>query len=210
MKTLLTSLVLGLSLLAGCASTPTVTPVVEKQALERQVVRKLEGSFGGVCSMVMLEDGLGLTAAHCERMLDPSVVIKVDGYDDLMLVKTDEKCPCIHVAARNARQDEKLLLVGYPMGSIQFVTEGRVQGWYVYDGRRYMMTEASAAPGNSGGGAFIYQNGELRLVGILVAGAVTGNVNLVVHYDEMVEFLNAYMINELIKELVKIRDGVKR
>jgi S1-C subfamily serine protease len=62
--------------------------------------------------------------------------------------------------------------VGYPYSVGQIVTYGFVQTrWYDEDdGQVYLISTASAAPGNSGGPLFVIRDGQAYLIGIVVLG----------------------------------------
>lgn len=152
--------------------------------------RSLERENGDkFCSAVVIRPGLVLTADHCiagesHAAIQPNgpnglIVARGDnGALDLALIlypHAEAACPCVKLADHEAHVDEKVFIMGYPRGITQVVTEGRSQGVVEADvifpgvGRRLVLT-ASATNGNSGGGVFVFRNGEYQLVGILVEG----------------------------------------
>jgi hypothetical protein len=187
---LLSTILLGLTLaLAGCA---TVDSTRQEVGGQRQVVRILSESFGN-CSGVMLSDGLILTAKHCAPLFKPEQVVKTSTFSDLMLVRSTERCPCVHLAKR---APNKVYVVGFPYGNVvqsQYVTEGYVQGFSTMEGERFTWLSAPAGPGNSGGAVLMVQDGEVVLVGVLVAGMTMGTVTAAVSYEDIKEFLNDYL-----------------
>jgi S1-C subfamily serine protease len=50
---------------------------------------------------------------------------------------------------------------------------------------------AAAQPGNSGGGVFVYRDGEWQLVGILVAGAQSGTLTFAVDLATIKQYLHS-------------------
>jgi len=192
MKSLLKALVAGVILVAGCSAIPTEV----SYTTPRQVVRMLSNDTYS-CSGVVLSDALVLTAKHCEMLFKNTQVVKKSDFADLMLVRSKEKCPCVHIASKTPNIDDKVWVVGFPSGGMlrtQYVTEGRVQGYTEVEGERFMAVSAPSAPGNSGGAVLMIQDGQWVLVGVLVAGIPGyGHVALSVTYEDTKEFLTDYM-----------------
>ena len=126
-----------------------------------------------------------LTAAHVASIDSDSSplllngkrvkVLKVDEELDLALLEV-EPGPYVELGVVPAI-DSVGYIVGYPMsqrGVPQFLTEGRVMG-HSPDLKR-TFTAIPAAPGNSGGGLFAYQDGKWKLTGILVSVSAMGGM----------------------------------
>ncbi len=178
----------------------------------RQETVKLHKEGFPVGSGVILLPGFVLTAAHVadapdlETNRSPSdikgnVILNSDYLQnkiDLSLLWYSEGiyCPCVKLASREAEVDEQVIVVGYPMGLTQVLTEGRSQGVKRITfptllgeedlGDRLVLT-ASAYGGNSGGGVFVYREGQWQLVGIVVQKA--GNLTLAVPLKDIKGFL---------------------
>ena len=124
---------------------------------------------GGSGSVVMVAPGLALTAAHVAMNENLYIngkltkTIKIDEERDIALVSVALDCPCAPIGSM-PNLDDKVVAVGWPLGAVEFATEGRVQGW----DRFRIWSSSPIAPGNSGGGLFAFQAGEWKLVGITV------------------------------------------
>lgn len=124
---------------------------------------------GGSGSVVMVAPGLALTAAHVAMNENLYIngkltkTIKIDEERDIALVSVALDCPCAPLG-NMPNLDDKVVAVGWPLGAVEFATEGRVQGW----DRFRIWSSSPIAPGNSGGGLFAFQAGEWKLVGITV------------------------------------------
>lgn len=189
----LLSILVGLCLfLTSCASRQA-DPVAGARA---QVLKLSLGSGSG--SGVVIRPGLVLTAAHVaehdglttHEKGAPGVRLAAGNPKlDLGLLyypTKDASCPCVKLADHEAEVSETVYVVGYPLGVKRVVTVGHSEG-VMEDvklhsmfgdvesiGRRLVLT-AGALPGNSGGGVFVYRNGEYQLVGIVVeAVAIPG------------------------------------
>src|SRR3990167_8444922 len=124
---------------------------------------------GGSGSAVMVAPGLALTAAHVAGNKNlyilgrPVKTIKIDEERDIALVSVALDCPCAPLG-NMPNLDDKVVAVGWPLGAVEFATEGRVQGWDVFR----IWSNSPIAPGNSGGGLFAFLMGQWKLVGITV------------------------------------------
>ena len=130
------------------------------------------------CSAVMIAPERAMTARHCIDM--PSPLLKVNGevyavteaygnpdVDMAVIIVPGAPCPCAPVATERAQIDDLIRAVGYPLGLLQIVTEGALQGRATFeDGKEYLVVTARVAPGMSGGGLF---NKQGELVGIISA-----------------------------------------
>ena len=203
-----------LSVVAGCA-TISGNKSPDLEALRSQVV-KLSMQYGSG-SGVVLRPGFVLTADHVaelkglQTMADGDKGVPVATGDlklDLGLLyypERDAKCPCVTLADHDATMDEPVWIVGFPLGITEVVTYGASQG--VMDhimvggedgisediGRRLVLT-TSAQPGNSGGGAFVFRNGEWQLVGIVVqvTGTPGGSMTFAIPVSDIKRFLKEH------------------
>jgi S1-C subfamily serine protease len=151
----------------------------------------------GFCSLVMIGPETAYTANHCVSSYLPredgatpddisQLAVVKDGHlfsvkglyadaqgRDLVLMRIEGLgCPCAVPAGTPANRDEPVVAVGYPYSVGQIVTYGFVQTrWYDEDdGQVYLISTASAAPGNSGGPLFVIRDGQAYLIGIVVLG----------------------------------------
>lgn len=143
-------------------------------------VHKLVGAPVGSCSAVMIAPSRALTAAHC--LVLPNLTLEINGVDypvsgsyvvqegaDLaMLIVPSAPCPCAVIKSALPDVYSGVYVVGYPHGLMRVVTLGLYQGQYDDPEtlQRFGVTDARAAPGNSGGGVFSAQG---ELLGILSA-----------------------------------------
>lgn len=192
----------------GCSTEPDVSDA-------RAQVRKLTIE-GGVGSGVVIAPGFVLTAQHVA--IHPGLMLRAKGPKGSVLGLGDSakvdlgllhfpargaQCPCAKLAEFEALPDEPIYVVGYPHGITQTLTRGRSQGvvhhvvvpgaWGipVVLGQRLIFT-ATIAPGNSGGGVFVFRDGEFQLVGIVVES--TGNgIGLAIPLSVVRQFLQEYL-----------------
>jgi S1-C subfamily serine protease len=195
-------LIAGLALLlAACA--PTVDVPVQEA---RWFVRALYTTTGTIfCSTVILRPGLAVTAGHCVRG-ESLAFLSAQSPAGILLARGDDRldyallnftgptaaCPCVRLAEREAEVDERVYVIGFPLGIAQVLTEGRSQG--VVDnpsmpyGRRLVLT-AQVAGGNSGGGVFVYRDGEFQLVGLLVEAS--GHLSFAIPLADLRPFIES-------------------
>ena len=159
-------------------------------------------------SGVMIAPGRMLTAAHVAAITEdyplllagkPVKVLKIDKELDLALLEVEMSCPCVSVAEQMPKVDSTGYLVGYPLqrkGTPQFLTEGRIQG--LNEEAHRIFTSADAAPGNSGGGLFVFNKDQWELVGILVEIEGMGNIFM----PSMVHFMSRSVDTESIKKFL--------
>ena len=160
----------------------------------RGATRLLSIANMGNGSGVMIAPRRMLTAAHVARIDNDNAplllngkrvkILKMDEELDLALLEVEEDCPCVPVGKELPKPDSIAYIVGFPVyreGMPQFVTEGKIQGFWPET--RRILTNILAAPGNSGGGLFVYNNGTWELSGILVAvSAIGGFFNMMPVY----------------------------
>lgn len=170
----------------------TVVSADTTESTVRASVRQL-GNEDGDASGIVIVPGIVLTAQHVavhaglrfDGGKAPGEVIAMGNGTplDIALLRyplSEARCPCARLADSPALLDEKVWIVGYPLGIAQIVTTGTAQGTkivIVRAGRRAdtlgsrLITTASVAPGSSGGGVFVYRDGAFQLVGLIVEGA---------------------------------------
>ena len=166
-------LLFALSLLAACSFSPA-----DSFQSARATVRLLDIPGVGNGSGVVIAPGKVLTANHVAvevehgLLLEPGRVPvateKADENVDLALLGAPVACPCAKLAEYPAQEDEPVIVIGFPMNErvqLQILTRGAAQGVI---GSQLALT-APVAGGNSGGGVFVWRDGEWQLVGILVA-----------------------------------------
>lgn len=162
------------------------------------------------CSGVAIKPDLILTAAHCDvsnevpgskvTINGKSVsIVKKDVDKDLMLLFVPTlNSPTVPIGLYEPLQDSPVVVVGYPLGLTQYVTEGRVQGFVALSketeenlGHKlptFMALSALVEGGNSGGGVFQKVDGVYTLVGI--TSMKGGMITLVVPTDVIAKFLD--------------------
>lgn len=95
-------------------------------------------------------------------------IVKIDREADLALMSGDFDCPCAKFSPTIPGVDTILYAVGFPLYSkyeVQILTSGMMQGTV----REHYVAVVTAAPGSSGGGLFMKENGEFYWVGIVEA-----------------------------------------
>lgn len=175
-----------------------------------RIVMAASGNGSGV----VVRPGLVLTAKHVAKVKDlvlvkggakgEGVIVSEQEKVDLALIRyplSESGCPCAKLAEYEAEVDEVVYVIGYPMGITSVVTTGRAQGvmnvaltdemGFAHQlGKRLVLT-AGVQPGNSGGGVFVYREGQYQLVGILVEmlGRPGGPISLAVPLEDIRDFL---------------------
>mgnify|MGYP001591999781 FL=1 len=172
----------------------TAATVTEARQVVGKLVSEKDSERRALCSAVLVGPTEALTAAHCSGIENPviimedgtvykvhSVVVDSNHRDIAYLVIEGERVASVErVYAKFAKYpaniDEIALVIGYPHNLAQVVTYGHIQARVKntdLDGSLppYLLTEASAAPGNSGGGLFVIRDGKPYLIGIVVGMA---------------------------------------
>ena len=138
------------------------------------------------CSSVLVADEVVVTAAHCvdaeQIPMDRASVRGKDGKNYVFTVKFKSVASDVAVlsvpglkgitapiAPFDAKQDEYAIVVGYPLGSRQYVTEGRIQGKYTSEEMERTLATPAIIFGNSGGPLLVYRNQRWEVVGIASA-----------------------------------------
>lgn len=201
-------LIVLLFMLAGCAATEQ-SPTSSMRAQVRKL--SLDASNG---SGVVVRPGLVLTAKHVaeydglvtrEKGVKGVRVALAPETVDLGLIyypTQDVQCPCVKLADSEARVDETVYIVGFPLGIAQVATVGHSEGvqehvifhgefGMIQDAGRRLVLTTPAQPGNSGGGAFVFRNGEFQLVGIVVSvtGTPGGSLTFAIPLADIKQFL---------------------
>lgn len=178
------------------ADTPSSTPVVVDSSitpaavkLARATVRKL--AFPGAttdsnCSAVVMREGVAVTAAHC--ILGQTATVSGLAVTSISTTVGDAAevqvpglaCPCAEALPGVTEQDRPVVAIGFPYNLIQVATFGTLQGAIDYSGTTLLLATAPIAPGDSGGGLFVVQNGRPYLVGILSATTTVGGLSFAV------------------------------
>lgn len=218
MKKLLASVALSIVAILGVIHlTPEAVPNYQemRQAVWRMDLSSKEAKLDqvGFCSAVAIEPDLFLTAAHCDLNADeqfmlfgpqdtkftiaghPYTIVKKDVDKDLMLVYVPGlNSSTVKFINFVPKQDSKVFVDGFPLGLVEFVTEGRLQDVAIIPdilvGKKvppFLAVSAPIAGGNSGGGLFVQVHGHFYLIGICSMGG--GDVALFVHPKVIAEFL---------------------
>lgn len=169
------ALIVAALLFAGCTSAPQPS---DSYSIARATVRLLDIPGVGNGSGVVIAPGIVLTANHVAVQIPNGLLIEPgriaatlrqhDEDVDLATITAEVACPCAKLAEYPAGQDEPVIVIGFPMNEsvhVQILTRGAAQGVV---GSQLALT-APVAGGNSGGGVFVWRDGEWQLVGILVA-----------------------------------------
>lgn len=156
-------------------------------SLIRGATRNLVVPNLGNGSGVMIAPGRMLTAAHVASIDNEDTpltlngkrvkILKIDETLDLALLQVEEDCPCVPVGKDLPKPDTVAYVVGFPVyreGMPQYLTEGKIQGYWEETNR--ILTNILTAPGNSGGGLFIYNDGQWELSGIVVSVSAIGSL----------------------------------
>lgn len=212
-KFLFAALLAG-ALSLGCATSPQPQPVaidvVESFEVLRSATFKLEGDQGH-CSGVFIEPKIMLTAAHCD-MPNMSVegvkavVLKKSDTADIMLLFVNLQTPIVSTPKFESyilRQDQPVVVIGYPHNFPQFLTEGRLQGTFTdgiseLDIAHYITVSAPVSFGNSGGPVFTKIDGKWVVIGIVSAVSSTF-YGPVAH---MMLAVHPFVINNFVRDYV--------
>jgi S1-C subfamily serine protease len=164
-------------------STALVKMKIHLVMTDRKTGEKRERSGWGTCSGVYIKNNIILSAAHCVDMNEEgltlkeiwikhgedserAVIVKVDPAADLLLLYTPLRGTPVKLADRAVR-GEDCWIIGNPLGMVDILTKGIVSkvNWSISGEKaRFMVVDATALPGNSGG-AIVDSN--CHLIGIL-------------------------------------------
>ena len=169
----------------------------------------------GSGTMVMISDGYALTAGHVVPTSSNNVMVaivgdkivkvvpvKIDRVQDIALLSVQIQCPCAPLASRAPQLDDTVHMVGHPLTlsyGVQFVTSGTFQGYF----NGVAVTTTLTAPGGSGGGVFMKQNGAYVLTGLTIAIGSDGSdkslLSNTTQYDWVVFSVTTLKIVEFLK-----------
>lgn len=142
---------------------------------------------GATCSATRISPTELLTAAHCVDSVQQDKVITIRDGDQkvgtatvawigdpdngpdiafLRAIFTIDNGKYIAVASTNAYRHEVVVVVGYPQGVAEIVTEGVSQALVTKGNAEYLLHTGPTTYGNSGGGVFVYRMGKWQLVGV--------------------------------------------
>lgn len=165
-------------------------------------------------SGIAVAPGYVLTAAHVVPQaigstlylktdtLHTAKVVKIDRERDLALLSTKVACPCTPIAKKVPSVDDEVYTVGFPLYLLygtQVVTSGHVQGTYQGD----TVSTTHTAPGGSGGGMYVKEDGEYRLAGIAIAIASTPIGPRALHLDQEQNWLMFSVPMPAIRDFLK-------
>ena len=157
--------------------------------IAREVVVKLvsqDPAVGGSCSAVIVAPGKALTAAHCITIPDMALQFEdgkllpvttaladINGRDLATLFVANLRGPYAITTDQPVETDEVVYAVGYPYGIGNVLTVGYFQFRVTnpMEGKSYLLSTVTVAPGNSGGALFVVREGIPYLIGITVAYA---------------------------------------
>jgi len=169
-------------------------------------------------SMVVIAPGFALSANHVVEaakqrkapmvtlvgsIQKPLTVVATDARHDLVLLTGEFECPCVSLGRRPSIDDE-VISVNFPEyidTRTQVLSIGLVQGFL----EEKMVTTTLATTGSSGGGLFIKQNGEYKLVGIVThVGATTIDTSIVglTAYQQLQWFIHSTPV-DIVKQFLK-------
>lgn len=169
--------------LRACTDAPPALPSQMKAALAAAVF--VEAADGVGSGVVVSPDGWILTAAHVVSGQDgvkvhvrdgtsvPARVVALDSRQDVALLRADgERWACLPFAATPAEVGTELYAIGSPLGeALEFsVSKGIVSGARRVGDVRFLQTDASLNPGNSGGPLVDLSGHLLAVVSWKVAG----------------------------------------
>ena len=180
------------------AQTPAKTPEQQARAVVHQMfMYEPKTKETGVCSVVVVEEGVALTAAHCKPGKGGKAIVVVGeeklkvtewklypGTDLARITVPGLKCDCVALASGRPAIDTPVIVVGYPYGIGKVLTRGEVQGRVQFEGEELLLATACIAGGNSGGGLFVVRDGVIYLVGITSRGSQEGCLSLFVEVGQ--------------------------
>jgi len=188
-------------------NTPSVTPVARSEAdvaalVSPSVVQVVSAT--GEASGVKIAQGVltnehvvaeenGLEVVRSDGTRRPANVIRSDPLYDLALLATDLEVPLLEPeGARQNRQGDSVLVVGYPLARLltgpPSVSRGLLSAVREVEGVVFVQTDAAMDFGSSGS-AIVNVRG--KLLGIAAGGlGESGGVNLGIATESIQDFLN--------------------
>lgn len=200
MKRLLVALALAALVLVPSPATARVNPMQNATAATVPVRAITPQGTRSFCSAVVVQPGVALTADHCYigerayieqagRLLPITGTVQPSDADDVrVLTVPGLECPCAPLGtAADVKEGADVIVIGYPRGGPQKVTEGKIvsvdetvcYGFDMiseeeFDCFQQARTNAPAQPGNSGGPVFVIRDGVAYVIGLLVGGGPAG------------------------------------
>lgn len=172
--------IIAIAVFSSCALPLSLVHAAEPDLSAPRAQVKVLTSGSGFCSAVVIAPGALLSAGHCASgeskwMVNGKPVTNIryvsdGGGKDIALMAADVSCPCAKFADFPPNLDEPVAVVGFPMYrtvKTQIVYRARSMG---PDHEDALLLDILTAPGNSGGGVYVYRDGEWQLAGVLVAG----------------------------------------
>ncbi len=147
-----------------CDQESVAMPEASEQVLAATVLVRSGKAFGS--GFFLSSDGLVLTAAHVINSPDIELqlpdgrvlkahVLRVHPKKDVALLRTrvDESQPCLALALEPQKPGSDIYAIGSPASQeLSFsLTRGIISGLRILDGAKFLQTDASISPGNSGG-----------------------------------------------------------
>lgn len=155
------------------------------------------------CSSVTIAEGKVLTAGHCASPMatnikvagEPASVLKYDEEHDFALLSVpNAHCPCVEAGGEVVVGDP-VVTVGYPYGNdvgfVQVLSKGTILG-QMFDTihkeiKSYYLIDVPVEGGNSGGGMFIYKDGQWKVFSVISRKA--GYIAIAPSYTMLQTFL---------------------
>lgn len=194
-------------LICACSINKAFAEVKESKKIHQLTTLKyvVKVSCSGGHGSGVIINGKVLTAAHVVGDSFNCVITDYQGFmyqsypelldeqKDLALLKTDIKLRVngIRLAKHNLNKYDEIYTIGFPLSLEYVLTKGSYQfthGQLDYNNVPVML-------GNSGGGMFCIQDGEIRLVGIVHALAtykkyIVNHLSMSIKLDTIKEFIN--------------------
>lgn len=221
MKQYILALFISLMSLMAHAADYSVIRTYEYPVLIRQTTQDNTLKFKAFGSGVVIAPGYMITAYHVvEDNLDnvmvavgskPSQVkvVKYDAERDMALLQSpDIKCPCALLAQPNLTLDQDAYSVGHPLITqyrTQFVNHGTIQG----STETRIISTATTTSGGSGGGLFVFQDGQYRYAGIVVSIGLERIGSELSSFTQYHNWIVFSVKPELVRSFLKDIPGVK-
>lgn len=180
MKQILTAVIASFVLLTACSESVVATKYVDPIAVSYPITTQNGQRY---CSATKIAENRFLTAAHCTTSLElfiedkygeihPANLVKSYPLHDLAILSANIPGPWAVLLPVKPKLGEPVVVVGFPLGIGPFVVEGLWNGevlWPSDDPNPRNVVSAPIAPGNSGGGVFVYHQGRWKLCAVAQA-----------------------------------------